>query len=68
MEWEDWGGLVELILHPTELEEQEAFPRKEPEEELKEQASLPILHQKKEEQVIPPQLALEQVPQELGEE
>jgi hypothetical protein len=41
---------------------------KEPEEELKEQAPLPILHRKKEVPVVLPQQILERVPQELGEE
>ena len=46
----------------------EVNPRKEPEEVLKEQAPLLTLHRKKEAPVVPPQLALERVPQELGEE
>jgi hypothetical protein len=55
---------------PQELEEQELMevsPRKEPEEELREQVPLLIPHQKKEVQVIPPQLARGRVFQELGE-
>ena len=43
--------------------------KREPKElELREQVPLLIPHQKKEVKVIPPQLALERVPQELGEE
>ena len=48
--------------------EQQAFPRKEQEEVLKEQVPLPILHRKKEVLVVLPQQVLERVPQELGEE
>ena len=46
----------------------EVTPRKEPEEELKEQAPLLILHQKREAPVVLPQLAQELVSQELVEE
>jgi hypothetical protein len=48
---------AEQVHHPLELEE-----------ELKEQAPLPILPRKKEVLVVLPQQVLEQVPQELGEE
>ena len=66
-EWELVAlGLVVLVLQ--ELVEQQAFPRKEPEEELKEQVPLPILPRKKEVPVVLPQRVLERVPQELGEE
>ena len=50
------------------LVEQQASPRKEPEGELKEQAPLLILHQKREAPVVLPQLAQERVSQELVEE
>ena len=62
-------GLVMLVLlvlveqqaspkkEPEEPEQEEVGPKKEPEEELKEQFPLLILPQKKEGQVVPPQLA-----------
>ena len=46
----------------------EVNPRKEPEEVLKEQVPLPILHRKKEAPVVLPQQVLERVPQELEEQ
>ena len=58
-------GLEMLVL--LVLVEQQASPRKELEEELGEQVPLLTLRQKKEVQVIPPQLVQERVPQGLGE-
>ena len=50
--------LVEQQTSPKkEPEQEEVGPKKEPEEELKEQFLLLILPQKKEGQVVPPQLA-----------